>query len=270
MPFALSQSRIKRIGEELWCPQKFLLCDIEKKYKEAGSEAQMRGQLFEYLAFGSLNREGQVPVLKKTTRGKVTAEEKRIILQASELKRILPLNGMTVLATCVPLTTEWSPGVWMTILMDAVVHWDRSRDPRPENRDRSGLYVLDAKLTGNIHNTFGPFSWGNPAAMNHLQPHVYMEVAERELSRISGRKFHLGFVYSVFDYSPKMEHRLIEVRRTAVNQAETKEQIRVALDKLEDANDNAFAPIGSYQQCKNCPVPDCPVRVSVRDVQVIT
>lgn len=264
----MSQSRIKRINDELFCPLKFLKCDVLKEYQEIPTESMKRGQLFEYLAFGSLNREGQVPVLTKTSRGKMTAEEKRIILQASEMKRVLALNGITVLATCVPLTVEWKPKLWLTMLFDAFVYWDRSRDPDPENNQRSGYYVFDAKLTANIHSSYGRYCWGTPWNMDHLQSHVYREGAQRVLTS-HGRRREIGFVYGVFDYSTRMEHKLVEIRPSANNAAETSEQIRKATGRLEDANDEDWPAVPHFHQCKTCPVPDCTRRVSVPAVQVV-
>lgn len=268
LDFALSQSKIKKLTADKLCPLRFLQCDLQEQYDSIPSAAMLRGQLFEYLAFGSLNREHQVPSLPRTSRNKITAEEKRVILQASEMKRLLPLYGMELLDVCVPLSLEWEPGLMMNMLLDAFIWWNREPDPET-GEELTGLYVLDAKLTGSVHNSYGDYCWGEPWNMNHLQAHVYMESAQRILSKHYGKPIKVGFVYAVFDYSTKMEHKIIEIRRSLINQGEMKELIRRGRETLQEIADEGFAPRPHYDLCKTCPVPDCPVRALVPPVQIV-
>jgi hypothetical protein len=268
--FTLSQSKIKKLNADNLCPLRFYEVDLMEKYESIPTVSMMRGQLFEYLALGSLNREYQIPALPRTSRGKITAEEKRIIEQASEFKRLLPLYGMTILATCVPLTIEWSPGFWVNMLLDVVVHWDRSYDPDPENNTRSGIYVFDAKLTANVHSMHGDFCWGQPWAMNHLQAYMYAEGVQRTLVRKkTGKPYDIGFVYGVFDYSPKMNHKLVEIQRSTMDIGDMKRQIKLAREKLDEIAADGFVAIPEYDQCKTCPILDCKVRAKVPSVQVV-
>lgn len=254
----LSQSKIKRLTADHYCPRRFKEVDLDRTYLETPSVAMLRGQLFEYLAFGSLNREHEVPRLPKLQNGQMTAEEKRIVAQAAEIKRLMPLYGMKVLASAVPLTFEWKPGVWMSMLMDSVIWWTRPPEEGP-----TGIYVFDAKLTANVHSTYGDFCWGAPYRMNHLQPHVYMAGCRKVLG------YEVGFVYGVFDYKPKAEHKFIEVKYGATNSGEAAEKIRVGLEIMQQSQAAGWPAIGSFEQCKGCPVPNCPQRKVVPAVQVV-
>ncbi len=264
----LSQSTIKRLTDEnsTFCPRRYFVYEIEGQFKQESSEAQIKGQLFEYLALGNKNKEGFIPRLPQLkTRNKdgdmKSADEKRIEIQAQRFVDNMPEYGIEVINREVYVEMPYEihdadTGETDTILLHGTIDAVIDYEGRP--------YLMDLKMTSSLKNTFGPYAWGNYWQMNHIQAYIYTYI----MYHLDPEKRTYGWVYYVADLTPEEDYKLIEIKITNVRIAEMKEGIRQAWKKYRDFEAQGFAPAGDFHECKTCQVMDCSGRKTVRDPEV--
>lgn len=254
-----SQSKIKQLNGPNLCPRKFKLSTMEEKYPSLPSESMIKGQLFEWLALESPNREGQIPKLKKKNNGQPTADEVRIVQQAQLAKKLIPMLGMTPVSNRVAAMIDLDdPGpISISVLLDLLVWY------QPKGAAQARPYIVDTKLTANINSTFGDFCWGTPWNMDHTQAYIYMNV----MSQLLGQP--VGFIYLVFDYKTNPDYTVIEMADSAVNQSQVREALRRAYDTLMRMDAAGYPPVPSYEACRTCTIPGCSLRTGVKEVVVV-
>lgn len=255
-PLQLSQSRIKALTDEQVCPKRYYHTEITGEFENPPSLSMLKGQLFEWLALGSRNRAGQVPVLPRNRNGRPTADELRIREQAAEFKRLMPLYKIEILDKRVPITvplrmTKDGTRVDLSGLLDVLVAY--------QNRP----YILDLKLAANCYATWGDFCWGEFWRMDHLQASAYTEM----LQLATGHN--VGFLYAVFDYKPQPDHQLIDVPYSPLRRAELYTRLQQAIDNYRYFDARGWEAVPSWAKCQNCPVVDCTQRTRVKQVRVL-
>lgn len=252
----LSQSRVKRLTGEFCCPTRFYATEVARTHHVEPTESMRKGQLFEYLALGSLNREGQVPTLERRQNGQLTVDELRIRKQAAEFKRLLPLYDITILSTgvavTVPLRLRSGDELFVTCLLDAIISY------------RNRPFIMDLKLTADVDSRFGEYCWKLPHLMDHLQAHTYLYAFNKATQRQD-----VGFIYALFDYKPRIDHDILEVKASAGNEAEMRQRFQVAFDTYHQFEAAGWPARPSWNQCEKCPLTTCPVRQKTKDVRIV-
>lgn len=254
---SLSQSIIKSITSGGFCGKQYKAIHIDGLVRQPSTEAQVKGQRFEYLALGSLNREGLVPELPRLKSGKQSSDELRIESQADRFKSNLHHYGITILERNLYIETSYenpSTGEILSLhgTVDALVDY------------KGAPYVLDLKLTENLHSTFGRFAWGNWWQMDHLQAYLYCHI----LKKVTSHEF--GFLYYVADLTPAENYALREVKITGERLLEMHEAIRIAAGKLNGFISGGFTASPDYDTCKECPLEECSARIRVKPIEVFS
>lgn len=268
----INQSLIKRLTEIVICPQRYYREEVTKEFARRTSDAMLKGQYAEYRAFGTIPKDGIIPVLpvhKKT--GKPLTDQIRIDAQVQRLHEVMKQLNMKTAKT--DLYTEVMVGnVMFHGTQDVLMDWNG----RP--------YIMDLKFTGDVTSDYGKFAWGKFTKkhpmfagqkfegggiyiadfdkqaiergdeMDVIQAHAYMLIMEM----ITGRPW--GFVYSVWDYKKNPEWKIIEVPFSREARQDTIQRLGETDHKLSLFESTNYAPEPSLKECVGCPVQDCPVR----------
>lgn len=206
-----------------------------------------KGNYFEYLAIGAnATSNDAVTDLPRLKNGDKSIDQIRIEEQAMRFKSMLPTYGMQVMESQKVVTVPWKydDDVVLRIVIDFL----------SPIKYRTGhiindhpLAIIDLKLTQNIHNNFGDFSWRFPANMDHLQAIMYSHVWEEA----HGSK--IPFYYWVFDYKKKPENKIIRKKEpSSIDFAEMHESIRKTQANLMYYEANGWPTNPSVKVCQRC------------------
>lgn len=272
----LSQSIIKRFEEEDYCPAKIRLCDIERIYEREETLAMRQGSYFETKLLGAGAKGKVVTDLprKKLTKAQIENGEtvgakrvahERIDAQVQNAKKLMrqlgikfPSKNYVQVFLSVPVEEFEEDEVYMNLTIDFISNIDH------ELYGKHPFVIYDVKLTGNVDNTYGPYCWGAPENMDHLQAEAYTLFFMRHFKDhpliLDG--FVPPFIYLVFDHSADMKHKVVPFNYDAFSESNVLERIRITKDKWirEAALEWEYRP--NWKHCEKCPVAaagDCPV-----------
>ena len=261
--FTINQSLIKQMyrqGDEIpHCPQKIHKQYIIKSHSYQSATFD-RGNYFEYLAIGAgAINDYVVTDLPRLKNGNKSLDQIRIEEQAMRFKSLLPTYGMQIVEVQKVVTAPWVYDDDITLRI--VIDFLSPIKYRVGNQIYDyPLALMDLKLTQNIHNNFGDYSWGFPANMDHLQAILYSHVWEENYGE------QLPWFYWVFDYKKNPENKLIRKKVDNLQIAEMHESIRKTQANLlyYEAEDWPTNP--SIDVCKSCALRQiCTDNVTVLD-----
>lgn len=147
--------------------------------------------------------------------------------------------------------------------------------------------IMDLKLTQNLESTFcdpvepwSYFAWGDPETMDHTQGLMYQWLIRDidlqlnpSLKDLVTPDFQqainnnaVNFYYWVFDYKPEYANKFVAVSYNAGREAEILESIRKTANTIKHFNESGWTADPSWEQCKKCPVTDCPSRINIQQV----
>jgi len=300
----LNQSLITRFlykGEEKTpiCPKHIYFTDILKTHKYR-TESMYKGSFFETLCIGRgaggriiddlprkrLKKEQEIENIKREKqgfpplKGDKTIDQIRIEQQAARFKVLSAKYQVTVLNenTQVKIIVPWhkNPEIYLSMEFDifptAIISNDGFR-----------MAIIDLKLTGDIHTTFGEYCWGAPeyldviqAIMYHygarqvvnyveLNPHMTELLTKPAVSLI--KKNDLDFYYWVFNYKKaKLEDKLIKVSWDSTRENELHEAIRKTVALIEYYENLEWPAEPNFKLCKECTIFDCPQRQTIQSI----
>jgi hypothetical protein len=276
-PIKINQSTVKRLDSTTVCPQRYYREEVTLEHKRPASEAMVKGQRFEYITFGTKNREGQVPIIPALKKGGKSTDEVRIEAQSKRLLEVFKALNIKI------VKTDWHTeylvnGMLVHSTQDILADWDG--EP----------YILDCKLTANVNSTFGAYSsWGlydklcakfvnhkvgddvkvyvdqfdalkfkQGKQMDMLQPHTYMYHMELKT------KAPWKFAYAVADYKPKPEIKIIKIIDTKEGRVSMLNRTSDTRERIQYFRGTNFAPIPSWDECSECPVKNCMSRINAK------
>ena len=259
-----------------YCPQRIFYRDIAKLVDEVPTESQYKGLYFESLL---LDKEAKTIPLTKT--GKVPIDYERIQKQATNAQLIFLKNGISVsrgINTQVPLSFYHKE-------LDIVVKGKLDLFPAQVFLDGElKKCIVDIKLTGNVDDTFSPYSWGDPTKRDNIQGDMYMwlvrnvfqnnlfkEVKERnkdynycfvfnddnirEIVEKGILFFYFVFGYKESEEKPLMENvKIIERVRTEHKEYQMLVRMAQAIEALRIDEDNGWKAKPSQIACDKCPL----------------
>lgn len=271
----INQSKIKRLTRNAICPQKYYLEEITGDLKRESSKQMAKGHYFEYKLWGTLPKEGNIPVAAPgKKKGSISVEYERIDEQVRKFPAIMAKHGIKVIKT----------NYYIEVLVEVnglKIIFHGTKDALVEYKGRP--YIFDLKYTGDVTSTFGDFAWGNfqtlimaPDAtgiyshvqtiadggkeMDLIQAHAYMYTMEQYTKR------RWGFLYGVFDGKAKgPEHKIIEVPYSEPDRQDMLHRLGDTKHKLDLFQELKYAPIPSEHECKGCKVLNCDSRMTFDD-----
>jgi hypothetical protein len=261
----INQSKIKRVTGNAVCPQKYFVEEITREHKRETTEWMLRGHYTEYKLWGTLPKEGNIPVLPGgKAKGSISVIQQRIDQQVAAFPGIMTKHGIKVVRTNYEIEVLYNPEIILHGTIDALVEYNG----KP--------YIMDLKTTANVHSTFGDFAWGKiielmPGTdgiyvaswlpgihqMDFIQAHAYMYLMER----LTKRRW--GFLYVVLDYkkTPGPEYKIIEVPFDEDARQDMIGRLEATKYKLNLFKELNYQPIPSEFECKECKLLDCVERL---------
>ena len=235
---------------------------VKAKYidgiKFPSSDAMELGNYFEYMATGSLPRDGHTPeakiVYKGTAKESFSADYQRANESAELFKKTIEHYGIEIIDTGRVATQDG-----MTGIMDIVAKWD----------DR--ICIIDTKYSGLIDDKWSDFGWNlDMLPEKHslmLQPVQYKILLSKELDCDIED---IDFYFFVFSSKEVMNVKLIKVNvdeLTIANHLSTVEWVKTELKKPID---KLFKAKPTLKGCFECPIKDnCKSKVEVPHIDQI-
>ncbi len=272
----ITQSLIKKIivhGNEInVCPSLLYKTRISKQYRESETFPMTKGKFFEYLSLGSgADEDDMVTDLPRIRGDKKSADQVRIEAQATVFLNAVEKYGANINETQVFYRKEWEHdnNIWSDEYRIIIAGTIDFKSPILANAingngERSVISykeaIHDLKLTADVTTTFGPFAWGSPWNMDHIQACIYNYITS------------LPFFYWVFDYKTKPEFKLIYKEIDSISKMEMHEAIRKTIETMIEFESNDWAPVPYYSLCKNCIVTEqetCDMRISKPDIIIV-
>jgi hypothetical protein len=300
--FPINQSIIHTFlhnGEERqYCLKKVYLTKISRQFSDAPSDPMMFGRYFESQILGKSARGQYVDDLprKKITK-KIIAENavrkanKQPLLKGDKFLHQIRIDEQVnrFKALCkqyrviitdynvqVPILTVWDqdPDILLSAELDIF-----PTTILLENELNAA--IIDIKLTSDIHNDYGEYSYGKPefldliqAKMYHyivrninegLNPHLAGLITDSIKSLIEQNR--IMFLLWVFNYKgEQLEDKFIKVLWDSNKESELHESIRKTKSILEYGEANDWPTNSEFNLCKNCPFKDCPDRAKIQTI----
>lgn len=234
----LSQSSLKDFERADGCPllwkHRWVVNDIPRPDP---SMEMSYGHFFETLCIGSGAHGAVVEDLPRVKGDKKSAIHTRIEHQAEVFKRYFDkydelFLGYTITDTQVEVADKNRKGV-----IDILAEKDGE------------VTIIDLKATSDVTNTYGSYAWGNPSNMDFIQQILYEDLYKYQTGIEVVKSLLL-----VFDWSPKMGRKLIELDISDT----TREYALARFDESEElANeyeDTYWPTFPSRKECEGCPL----------------
>lgn len=157
--------------ETAWCPRYVYEADIKKRINRYISEPMQYGIFGETLCIGSGAYDNlfDLPRDKRTKEGKKKKVQVSIENQAKHFPQIALEKNIAVypgVNTQIPLAVPYDDNTIIQSMLDifpTTIFWN----------NETQIAIIDIKFTSDINNTYGNFSWGAPAFIDHFQPDLY-------------------------------------------------------------------------------------------------
>ena len=235
---------------------------VKAKYidgiKFPSSDAMEYGNAFEYLATGSIPRDGHIPQIEKvyvgTKKEGISAQYQRIIQSAELFKQTIKHYGIEIIDKGKVCTQDG-----MTGIMDIVAKWN----------DR--ICIIDTKYSGLIDDKWSDFGWNlDMLPEKHslmLQPVQYKILLSKELECDADD---IDFYFFVFSSKEVMNVKLIKVNVDELTIANHLASVEWVKTELQKPIDKLFKAKPTLKGCFECPIKDdCKFKVEVPQIDEI-
>ena len=262
-PIIVSQSFIKALDPQKEnCPRKARAIYIEGLISEP-SDVMKLGNFFETIAYGASEDGMRTTAEMDSRKGTMKVNYERVQTHAirfldtdeknPDSYRVRYQMDLHAPRQHIYVTIKGEPGFILRARIDVITSlYDSIWFPNAKH----AKVILDTKITGSTLSTFGPFAWGAPDTMDHLQADYYSLVHEL------GRGERIPFYYLVMDTTPQKRHMPFYKEVTDENRKKVIARIRdtIALIKDYDRACGTEWPIKpSAEQCTRCPLANaCP------------
>jgi hypothetical protein len=235
---------------------------VKAKYidgiKFPSSDAMELGNFFEYMATGSLPRDGHTPepkiVYKGTAKESLSADYQRAVESAELFKKTIKHYDIQIIDTGKVCTQDG-----MTGIMDIVAKWN----------DR--ICIIDTKYSGLIDDKWSDFGWNlDMLPERHslmLQPVQYKILLSKELECDADD---IDFYFFVFSSKEVMNVKLIKVNVDELTIANHLATIEWVKGELQKPIDKLFKAKPNLKLCFECAIKDdCKFKVEVPNIDEI-
>lgn len=247
--YVLSQTSLKDFEKEETCPVRWKGQWFDNLFKFEPNQAMIQGLYFEQQVIGDSATDDRYEMPKNRDGSKKVAH-KRIDEQAEYCKKVLfDKDFDDYIGKYVGCEIEWKS-------FQHVVNIDNKRiviDILGECEE--GVVLNDLKLTADVDNVFGGYTWGKISNMDLFQQGFYQMVYEKE----SGKRVAKNLL-TVFDHSPKKGKKIFDLtlsesgRLTIIDRVNSFEYV---VDYYEK---NEWITTPSVEECERCSI-ECPFRM---------
>lgn len=229
---------------------------VKAKYvdgvKFPSSNAMEYGNAFEYLATGSIPRDGHIPEMEMvyvgTKRESISAQYQKIIQSAELFKKIVKAYEIEIIDIGKVCTEDG-----MTGIMDIIAKWD----------DR--ICIIDTKYSGLIDDKWSQFGWNIdalPEKHNLMIQSVHYKIL---LSKELNCDFNdIDFYFFVFSSQNVHDVKLIKVHTDENTFATHLSTVEWMKSELKKPVEQIFKAKPSIKRCFECPISDnCTSKVEI-------
>lgn len=257
--FKLTQTCLKDLEKEETCPKRFYEQWVLKSFSSPETEAMRKGKFFEYLALGAdAGKDDPVTDLRKEPgKGKKLTDQVRLEQQAERFRRMFTKGdklwiGHEIVETQVKMTAARTEGT-----MDFVTIFREHTDHSNPDDVVGQKYLWDLKSTKDIESNpkFNPFSWADATQVDYTQQ-VYYKLLYR-----ATKSEDLPCKVVIFDYTPEMRAKIIDINITEDAERSLVDRIDDALDTIESLDEDVPV-LPSYNECMKCKVKGCGSRIT--------
>lgn len=227
--------------------------------KFPSSDAMELGNFFEYIAIGSLPRDGHTPeakiVYKGTAKESFSADYQRATQSAELFKNIIEHYKIEIIDTAKVCTQDG-----MTGIMDIVAKWN--------NR----ICIIDTKYSGLIDDKWSDYGWNLdmlPEKHNLLiQPLHYKILLSKELEC---EPDDIDFYFFVFSSKEVMNVKLIKVNIDILTIANHLSLVEFIKNELKKPIHKLFIAKPELKRCYECAIKDnCKFKIEIPYIDEIT
>lgn len=300
----ISQSLIGKFlhkGNELeYCPKLIYHTEMIQDIPRYISEPMNHGRFFETLCLGSsVDGEKLTDLPRKRLTKLQTAQNDKAVREGKDIPNIakkkisqerLEHQALIFKQLCVKYQVTVEPGINTQVPIRII--WDAdpsiilsmTLDIFPTSiMGSTGLYLatIDLKATGNIHNTFGDYCYGDPDNLDKTQgwmyhygvrnidfdlnPHLEATVTPKVLEIINASE--IKFLLWVFDYKKEeLENKFVQVRWNETTQNDLFESIRKTVAIIEKHEAEEWPTRPKYAFCLECSLKNCLDRTVVENI----
>ena len=231
---------------------------IDNTYPRETSEVMELGNFFEFMATGSLPRDGHIPVAnvvyKGTAKQRLDDKYQRAMDSALFFKKIIQFYGIEIKETGKVVTQNG-----MTGIMDIYADWNGRQT------------IIDTKYSGLLYDRWNELGWdidSLPEKHNlMLQPVQYKILLSLELGVPIED---IDFYFFVFSSSNPNDAKIIKV----VNEEATIEQHKLAIDfvkkELQKPIDKVLKPKPELLRCLDCALKEnCEFKIEIPPIEEV-
>ena len=299
-PLTISQSLIKKFlrhgAERIICPKCIYETEIEPVMEVPPTRPMLDGSYFETLTLGSGRRGHKTLDLPRKKLTSKQERENRVLVEKGEE----PIKGTKTIAQIrieeqaerfkilraqrQIMITEYNTQVRILKKWDDNIMLSGELDIFPVSilgKDKYQLAIIDLKLTGDINNDYGDFSWGEPDRMDHTQAQMYHYlirdidftlneglkdiVTQPVLNMIADNN--ILFLYWVFSYgSGDLKDKFVRYDWDSNKEAELKESINKTVACIEENEAEGWPAKPEYERCEKCPLLNCTERCEIQSL----
>lgn len=228
---------------EILCGLLFKAVYVDKFCEMPVSDAVNRGNWFEYICTGTVNRDGSIPEPERTARGELTADYKRIEQQKENFKKIYE-------------HMEFSSNITIEQVVDGqnykavfdILEYDGT-NPECE----VPIAIRDLKMTSVIDDKWSDYGWVNITFKKHInQAKFYIWLYWKRSGII------LPFHFDVFSSKNEKEFKMFLVTMTETSLIEFETYLYETVEMIKLDIETGFIAYPDLMPCSGCPVQnDC-------------
>jgi hypothetical protein len=235
---------------------------VKAKYvdgiKFPSSDAMELGNFFEYMATGSLPRDGHIPlakiVYKGTAKESFSTDYQKAVESAELFKKIIKHYEIEIIDTGRICTENGMTGIF-----DIVAKWD----------DR--VCIIDTKYSGLMDDKWNELGWNLdmlPEKHNlMLQPVQYKILLSKELGCDPED---IDFYFFIFSSKDVMDVKLIKVNVDELTIANHLSTVEYVKSELQKPIDKIFKAKPNLKLCFECPIKnDCEFKIEIPHIDEI-
>lgn len=246
--YVLSQTSLKDLEKEETCPLRWKGQWLEKVFKFEPNLAMTQGLYFEQQVIGASATDDRYDMPLNKDGSKKVAHT-RIDEQAEYCKKVLfDKDFDDYIGNVIGCEVDW-------VSFQHVVELDNKRIVIDAlGTCEEGWVINDLKLTADVDNVFGGYTWGKVSNMDLFQQGFYQMVFE-QTTKVPVVKN----VLTVFDHSPRKGKKIFDLTLSEGARITIMDRI----DNFEKAVDHyeksGWVTYPSEDECQKCPL-DCPFR----------
>jgi hypothetical protein len=252
--YKASQTAIKDFEKETTCPWRWKRQWLEDDISFVPSLPMIQGLYFEQLVIGSSAKDEKYEMPLNRDKSKKVAQV-RIEEQAEYCKEVLFNKDFDdYIGKHVGIDIEWKEFQYVIVHDNKRIVIDMLGDCD------EGIVMADLKLTADVNNVFGGYTWGKISNMDLFQQGFYQRVFEESHGEDIVKNLLI-----VFDHSPRKGKKIFDLSISDDTRVTITERIKDFEDVVDYYEKKGWRLLPSIDECEGCPL-ECQYRITEEKV----